>query len=172
MKSEVLLGELECPRRRLPREVELAAMDGDPGDREMVLGYLDSVLKRDVARSSGMFGGELPASQLQLDERQLPEGVGASRLVALPPALVLILEKLTAGLIADGHRPDVADHVLQPRLSGLAGELERFGGLCRSVLVADSRTEIRQDGECSHPERVIVKTPLRARARRRRVGGP
>jgi hypothetical protein len=57
MKSELLLRQLECPRRRVPREVELAAMDGDPGDREMVLGYLDSVLKRDVARSSGMFGG-------------------------------------------------------------------------------------------------------------------
>ena len=48
--------------------------------------------------------------------------------------------------------------MLQPRLSGLAGELERFGGLSLSVLVADNRTEIRQDGECSHLERVIVKT--------------
>ena len=51
------------------------------------------------------------------------------------------------------------DHrMLQPRLSGLAGELERFGDLSLSVLVADCRTEIRQDGECSHLERVIVKT--------------
>ena len=71
-------------------------MDGDPGNREMVLRYLDSVLKRDVARPSGMLGGELPASRVELDERQLPQRVGASRLVALPPALVLILEKLTA----------------------------------------------------------------------------
>src|SRR6266576_3774776 len=158
MKSELLLGELECPRRRLPREVELAAMDGDPGDREMVLGYLDSVLKRDVARPSGMLGGELPAAQLELDQRQLPKGIGASRLVAFPPPLVLIIEELTAGLIADADRPDVSHQVLQPRLSGLAGELERFGRPRLSVLVADCRTEIRQDGECSHLERVIVKT--------------
>ena len=58
----------------LPREVELAAMDSDPGNREMVLGYLDSVLKRDVARPSGMLGGELPAAQLELDERRAPRG--------------------------------------------------------------------------------------------------
>ncbi len=70
-------------------------MDGDPGNREMVLGYLDSVLRRDLARASGMLGGKLPASRVELDERQLPERVGAYRLVALPPAFVLILEKLT-----------------------------------------------------------------------------
>ena len=49
--------------------------------------------------------------------------------------------------------------MLQPRLSGLAGNLERFSGLSRSGLVADCRTEIRQDGECSDLERVIAKTP-------------
>src|SRR6185295_1726004 len=49
METEVLLRELECPHRRLSRQVELTAMDRDPREGEMVLGYLEPVLDCDVA---------------------------------------------------------------------------------------------------------------------------
>ena len=93
MKPEVLLGEVKGPHGRLPREVELATMNGDQSSGEMVLGYLDSVLDRDVARSSGLLRGKFPASGFELDESELPKGVERSRLIALPPTLEFVLEK-------------------------------------------------------------------------------
>src|SRR4029453_15193757 len=135
-------------------------MDGDPSNREMVLGYLDSILERDVTRASSMLGGKLPASRFELDERQLTEGVRASRLVALPPTLVLVLEQVTdrATVIADRDRRDAGDDVLKPGLPGLAGQLERPDGLSRSLCIAHGGAEIRKHRKHSHPERVIVET--------------
>src|SRR5262249_30238633 len=146
------------PGRCFAREVELAAVDGNPGDRKVVLGDLDSVLEREIAASSGMFGGELPACLVELDERELPEDVRASQLVALSPALVLSLEKSEPGLIPDRNRSHVRHLVLDPRLSGLARQLDRLGGERRSILVADSSAKIGESGQRSHVERDVVKT--------------
>ena len=159
MKPEVLLGEVECPHGRLPREVELATMNGDQSSGEMVLGYLDSVLKRDVARSSGMLGGKLPApasSSMRGAPRERRR-FAAHR----APASARIRPREVAdrrGVIADRDQRDVGHDVLQPGLARLAGQFERPCGLCLSLLVAHSRPEVRKHGECSHPKRVIVET--------------
>ena len=50
-RAELLLGQLERPLRVPACEVELPAVDGHDGDREMVLRHLQAVLDRDVVRA-------------------------------------------------------------------------------------------------------------------------
>ena len=50
VKAELLLGQLERTLRVQAGEVELPAVDGHHGDREMVLRHLEAVLDRDVVR--------------------------------------------------------------------------------------------------------------------------
>src|SRR4029450_8155534 len=115
-------------------------MNGDPGNREMVLGYLDPVLKRDLARASGMLGGKLPASCVELDERQLPERGGAYRLLA-PPA-----------------QRSVSRRSAPPRGAPLSARLRaRPYRLSLSLFVADGRAKIRKHRECTHAKRVVVE---------------
>ena len=87
MEPELLLGEVERSLAMLARELELAAMDGDRGDREVVLRHLEPVLDRDVVGAGGVVGRELPAPGPELDPGEAPERAGAPRLVALAPLL-------------------------------------------------------------------------------------
>ena len=103
VEPELLLGQLERALRMLARELELAAMDGDERDREVVLRHLEPVLDRDVVRARGVVGRELPAPGPELDPGEAPERAGAPRLVALAPLSVLALEQ-RAGLVPPRRR--------------------------------------------------------------------
>ena len=117
MKSEVRPRQGRVPASSLPREVELAAMDGDPGDREMVLGYLDSVLERDVARAGGMLGGELPAPGRARRETA-PRGRQRFAARRAPASARTRPREVGArGSSPSRDRRDVGDQVLQPGLA-------------------------------------------------------
>ena len=93
MQRELLLGEIERASRVLARELELAPVDGDDGDREVVLRHLEPVLDRDVMSMGGVLGGDVPTPCPELDPREPPERPSAPRLVLLPPFEVLALEE-------------------------------------------------------------------------------
>ena len=86
-------GELEGSLRRLPRELELAAMDGDPRDGKKVLRHLEPVLDRDVVRARGVVGRELPAPA-QSSTHARYQSARAPRLVALAATLVRALQQM------------------------------------------------------------------------------
>ena len=109
VEPELLLGELERSLRVLARELELAAMDGDERDRQVVLRHLEPVLDRDVARAGGVLGRERPAPGPELDPREAPERVGAPRLVALAPLPMLALEQGARLVPPRGRREGVHD---------------------------------------------------------------
>ena len=50
--EELLLGQRERPCRVFAGELELAPMDGDDRDRQVVLGHLEPVLVREVERAA------------------------------------------------------------------------------------------------------------------------
>jgi hypothetical protein len=62
MEPDLLLAELQGPLRLVAGELEPAAMDGNPRDRDVVLVLLDAVLNADLAGTFGMVGGQLPTS--------------------------------------------------------------------------------------------------------------
>src|SRR5690348_6337006 len=74
-------------------KLELTTMNGDNGDREMVLGHLECVLDRDVVRARRVLGGHLPPPGPELDPGESPERLGAPPLVAVLPLAVLVLEE-------------------------------------------------------------------------------
>ncbi len=93
VERELLLAELEGSLRMGARELELAAMDGDDGDRKVILRHLEPVLDRDVVGADSVLGRERPASRPELDPGETPERAGAPRLVALEPLSILALEQ-------------------------------------------------------------------------------
>ena len=96
--SELLLSELERPFGMFASELQLAAMEGDDRDREVILRHFEPVLDRDVSGACGVLGRERPVSSPEFDPRETPERAGAPRLVALAPRFVLALEQ-RAGLL-------------------------------------------------------------------------
>ena len=109
MQRELLLGEIERASRVLARELELAPVDGDDGDRQVVLRHLEPVLDRDVMSMGGVLGGDVPTPCPELDPREPPERPGAPRLVLLPPFEVLALEEGPGHVSRRSRRESVDD---------------------------------------------------------------
>ena len=93
VEAELLLRQLEAALRMRSGELELAAVDRDDGDREVVLRHLEAVLDRDVVRTGRVRGCELEATGPKLDPGEAPECPGTSRLIALAPLVILALEQ-------------------------------------------------------------------------------
>ena len=154
-------------------ELELAAMDGDDGDRKVVLRHLEAVLDRDVVRASGIVGRELPTSGPELDPGKAPERAGAARLVPLAPRLVLPLEQCARFVPLRGRRERVHDRLrrllYQPlaaeRSREMLGQRQEIAGCLR---LAGEPVEDRQHGAGAHAELVVAQLVRPARARQRR----
>ena len=155
-----------------PRQVELATMNGDERDREVVLRHLEPVLERDVERAGGELGRERPASGPELDPRQAPERAGAARLVALGRVPELALEPGACLLPPrDGANActttNVASCTSRSPPSAFAKSSARSRQLGR-VAVADDPAENRLHDAGARSEHVVVE-PVGELERRPRV---
>ena len=97
-EPELFLGQGEGTLRMLAGKLELAPMDGDDRDRQVVLRHLEAVLDRDVVVAAAACSAASCQRPAQNSTQARPhEGAGASRLVPLAPLPVLALEQ-RAGL--------------------------------------------------------------------------
>ena len=126
-QPELLLRQFERPFRVLASQLQLAAMDGDDRDREVVLRHFEPVLDGDVSGACGVLGRELPVASPEFDPGETPERARAPWLVALAPPFVLVLEQLAGPL------------PLRERCEGVHN---RQGRLPHELLAAHSAREV------------------------------
>ena len=138
------VGEPERPLGMPACELEVAAMDGDDGDRKVILRHLQPVLGRDVVRAAGVRSREIPAPREELDPGEAPESPSGARLVPLAPLSVLALEQRASLVPLRRRRECVHD-----RLCPLAHQLLAADGV-REV-VCHRREILRRLGLADEP---------------------
>ena len=146
----------------LARELELPAMDGDDGDRKVILRHLEAVLDRDVVRASSVVRRELPTPGPELDPGETPESARAPRLVPVAPLLVLPLEQCAGFVPLRGRREGIHDRLRRLLYQPLAAERRReMLGQRREVAgrlpLAGEPVEDRLHGAGAYPKLVVVK---------------
>jgi hypothetical protein len=139
-RRPVLVRQVERPRRVFACELEPAAVHGDDGDGEVILGDLDAVLDSDVVRASSVLRCELPPPRPKLDPSEPPQGTGAPWLVSLAPLSVLAFEQ-GAGLVPLRGRGERVHQCLRrllhqtlapERAREVSGQLGRSSGAAAS----------------------------------------
>ncbi|MFL6013184.1 MAG: hypothetical protein ACJ74P_02595 [Gaiellaceae bacterium] len=153
--------EPERPLGMLACELELPAMNGDHGDRKVILRHLEPVLDRGVVGAGGVLGRELPAPGEELDPGEAPESPSGARLVPLVPLPVLALEQ-RASLVPLRRRGKGVDD----RLRALAHQLLAADGvgevvchrreILRRLGLADEPAEDGVHRASASPEHVVV----------------
>ena len=160
-EPELLLRERQGPLRLLAGELELAAMDGDPRDREVVLRHLDPVLDADLARAGGAVRRELPApasssthasdqSRIALHGSSRSRHSWYSRSSTTRAASMSPSEMSSVGDRV-GRRPQ------QLRVADGGRELVRPRRVRRRLRVAHDAAEQGELVERAGPERVVVE---------------